>query len=80
MDGSESTPDLGAYRQDDVLNGISAWSRGRSGGVAELSVNEVADEARENALLYGGILHGQTGAVVHFRTMQKEGGKQLSVS
>lgn len=56
--------DLGAYKQDDVLNGDAAWSRGLSGGVAELRANEVADEARENALLYDGILHEQAGAVL----------------
>ena len=61
---SQKRADLAAFKQEDVLNGDVAWSRTLSGAVAALPATEVADAARENALLYDGVLHGRYGALL----------------
>lgn len=76
---SRQRVDLGAIRQDDVLDGDAGWSRTLGGAVRELPAAEVADAARDNALLYDGVLHRGLGAVPAQRPSETVNGTACDV-
>ena len=76
---SRQRVDLGAFKQDNVLNGDAGWSKTLSGAVTELPAAEVTDAVRDNALLYDGVLHRRLGAVLAQRPSEMLNGTACDV-